>query len=447
MTILPLVFAWSVSSAVFWTVRSYLGGGENLAATVQVRKSLILRRDTWHGKPAWSKTDGSPIVVALALSGGGYRAALIHAGLLKAFDQECVPVRYLTTVSGGSIVGGYYSLGYTPDEFKTKLEQFRPHLADELFSASSLLSEFYAFDWTYTNTYVEHLRKIYFGSTTLGSEELKGSKLRLVINATDLDKKQEGAREVFFQGNYWQTEQTLLAETVAASGAFPGIFQPLPLYWPHKNLGSPSLEVLGKRKFVDGGVVENFGITGLSRYLEKTGLPPPDILVVSNASKYIKRWPLRRESEYLFPILRNPPKQEVIDLLLKSQNITYSVNDRLMIDLMLNGKPGWLSRNLGTPHVLFATSTSLEAANKLQNRKLVYKDGHGKLIDAYHTALTVAAYDTLEELSPRQVNMAFWVGYQFGLLYLEELDLIRQKLGGMGRSCLSSKIAAPDGKI
>jgi predicted acylesterase/phospholipase RssA len=48
---------------------------------------------------------GEPLRVAVALSGGGYRAAITEAGLLAALDRHCVPIRYLSTVSGGSIIG------------------------------------------------------------------------------------------------------------------------------------------------------------------------------------------------------------------------------------------------------------------------------------------------------------------------------------------------------
>ena len=56
------------------------------------------------------------VTVAVALSGGGYRAAAIHAGVLRALDKLGVPIHYLSTVSGGSIIGGFYSLGYAPEQ-------------------------------------------------------------------------------------------------------------------------------------------------------------------------------------------------------------------------------------------------------------------------------------------------------------------------------------------
>ena len=52
--------------------------------------------------------------VAVTLSGGGYRAAVSHAGLLAGLDAHCVPVHVLSTVSGGSIAGAAYALGVPP---------------------------------------------------------------------------------------------------------------------------------------------------------------------------------------------------------------------------------------------------------------------------------------------------------------------------------------------
>ncbi len=54
-------------------------------------------------------------VVGLALSGGGARG-LSQIGVLKALVEKHVPVSLICGTSMGSIVGGLYSLGYTPPE-------------------------------------------------------------------------------------------------------------------------------------------------------------------------------------------------------------------------------------------------------------------------------------------------------------------------------------------
>ena len=39
-------------------------------------------------------------------------------GILKVLDEEKVPIEYVTGTSMGSIIGGMYSVGYTPDEIE-----------------------------------------------------------------------------------------------------------------------------------------------------------------------------------------------------------------------------------------------------------------------------------------------------------------------------------------
>jgi NTE family protein len=55
--------------------------------------------------------------VGLALSGGGANG-LSQIGVLKAFEEEGVPIDYIAGTSMGAIIGGLYSSGYSPDELE-----------------------------------------------------------------------------------------------------------------------------------------------------------------------------------------------------------------------------------------------------------------------------------------------------------------------------------------
>ena len=55
--------------------------------------------------------------VGLALSGGGANA-LSQIGILKALDEEGVPIDFIAGTSMGAIIGGLYSCGYSPDELE-----------------------------------------------------------------------------------------------------------------------------------------------------------------------------------------------------------------------------------------------------------------------------------------------------------------------------------------
>ena len=53
--------------------------------------------------------------VGLVLSGGGARG-LSHIGVIKALEDHGVPIDYICGTSIGSIVGGLYAIGMSPDE-------------------------------------------------------------------------------------------------------------------------------------------------------------------------------------------------------------------------------------------------------------------------------------------------------------------------------------------
>jgi len=55
--------------------------------------------------------------IALVLSGGGARG-LAHIGVLKVLRDERVPIEYIVATSMGSIVGGAYAAGRTPEEME-----------------------------------------------------------------------------------------------------------------------------------------------------------------------------------------------------------------------------------------------------------------------------------------------------------------------------------------
>lgn len=55
--------------------------------------------------------------VGLVLSGGGAKG-LAHIGVIKALEEEGIPIDYITGTSMGSIVGGLYSAGYSPAEME-----------------------------------------------------------------------------------------------------------------------------------------------------------------------------------------------------------------------------------------------------------------------------------------------------------------------------------------
>ena len=53
--------------------------------------------------------------VGLVLSGGGAKG-IAHIGVIKALEDNDIPIDYVTGTSMGAIVGGLYASGYTPEE-------------------------------------------------------------------------------------------------------------------------------------------------------------------------------------------------------------------------------------------------------------------------------------------------------------------------------------------
>ncbi len=55
--------------------------------------------------------------VGVVLSGGGARA-VSHIGVLKALEENNIPIDYISGTSMGAIIGGFYAAGYTVDQIE-----------------------------------------------------------------------------------------------------------------------------------------------------------------------------------------------------------------------------------------------------------------------------------------------------------------------------------------
>ena len=62
---------------------------------------------------AQTKSDINRPKVGLSLSGGGAKG-VIHIGVLKVLERAGIPVDIVTGTSMGGLIGGLYSMGYTP---------------------------------------------------------------------------------------------------------------------------------------------------------------------------------------------------------------------------------------------------------------------------------------------------------------------------------------------
>jgi len=55
--------------------------------------------------------------VGLVLSGGGAKG-MAHIGVIRALEENEIPIDYVTGTSMGAIIGSLYAMGYTPDEME-----------------------------------------------------------------------------------------------------------------------------------------------------------------------------------------------------------------------------------------------------------------------------------------------------------------------------------------
>jgi NTE family protein len=73
---------------------------------------IILRRRPRAPEPVLPK---EPLRIGLAL-GGGFARGIAHAGILKVFEENGIPIAAIAGVSAGAIVAAAYASGATPDE-------------------------------------------------------------------------------------------------------------------------------------------------------------------------------------------------------------------------------------------------------------------------------------------------------------------------------------------
>jgi NTE family protein len=59
--------------------------------------------------------------IGLALSGGGARG-MAHVGVLKALEEKNIPIDYIAGTSMGSIVGGLYATGMSPEDLEWAIQ-------------------------------------------------------------------------------------------------------------------------------------------------------------------------------------------------------------------------------------------------------------------------------------------------------------------------------------
>ena len=251
-------------------------------------------------RPDWAAA--RPPRVAVAVSGGGYRAALFHAGVLAGLECLRIPVSGLSTVSGGSIIGAYYAVGGQPHAFRSmaaarlfNVKRELLHSDNALRFARSLLAQLIGRDhpdtrFTQTDVQASLLDRLLYRGLRMADLDSLGDP-RLLVNVTDLVSSERiaiSARGVLqptsydpinrqdyanptglvgFFGDFaafresapesWPANEPL-ARVVAASGAFPGAMRPVAVFAP-KEVSLDTTQA-GWYVLADGGIADNTGL-------------------------------------------------------------------------------------------------------------------------------------------------------------------------------------------
>ena len=198
--------------------------------------------------------------VGVVLGGGGAKGAS-HIGVLKYIEEMGIPVDYVAGTSMGSIIGGFYAMGYSPEELTQLIAGInwseyignkidRPMMSKEArvrnstmvlnvpFSLESL------FDSDPNSTFISQLPSAYVNNSSLinlfndlcvGYQEdmdFNDLPIPFACVATDMISGQE---VVLRSGS--------MPTAMRASMAIPGVFSPV---------------TIGDKVLVDGGLVNNF---------------------------------------------------------------------------------------------------------------------------------------------------------------------------------------------
>jgi NTE family protein len=188
--------------------------------------------------------------VGLALSGGGARG-LAHIGVLRVLEKVGLPVDFIAGTSMGSIVGGLYAAGYTPDQITELVKQID---WKEVFS-SKPSRRLLRYDKKLDQEYLLEVGLDAKG-VKLPAGILSGYKLSALLNGIclpvahirDFNQLSIPYRAVatdIVSGDTVILDGGSLAEAMRISMAVPGIFPP----YQYKG-----------RLLVDGGIVQNLPV-------------------------------------------------------------------------------------------------------------------------------------------------------------------------------------------
>lgn len=190
--------------------------------------------------------------VAVVLSGGGAKG-MAHIGALKVIEKAGIPVDYVVGTSMGAIVGGLYSIGYTPGQLDSlvNVQDWKFLLSDAPNPKDVLLD-----DRLQSERYVISIPFTLHAAKVRDAGIIKGTNLARLFSAlTDaypdsvdfnrLPIPFACVSENLVNGNEVVFHQGILATAMRSSMSIPGVFSPI---------------YLNGMVLVDGGLVNNYPV-------------------------------------------------------------------------------------------------------------------------------------------------------------------------------------------
>lgn len=198
--------------------------------------------------------------VGVVLGGGGAKGAS-HIGVLKYLEEMGIPVDYVAGTSMGSIIGGFYAMGYTPDELTkiissvewseyigNKIDRPMMSSAMRLRNSTLILSIPFSlesiFDPKSKVSFISQLPSAYVNNSSLinlFSNLCVGYQEDMDFN--DLPIPFACVATDMVTGDEVVLRSGIVPEAMRASMAIPGLFSPV---------------TIGNKVLVDGGLVNNF---------------------------------------------------------------------------------------------------------------------------------------------------------------------------------------------
>lgn len=218
--------------------------------------------------------------VGLVLSGGGSKG-LAHIGVIRALEENNIPIDYVAGTSIGAIVGGLYAIGLSPDEMEDMfrdprfLNYYRGQIPDDQFyyfkksssDASAFSLGFAKIDSSINivlPTNIVATQPMDFGIMEYFSQYTAAANNdfdNLFVPYRCVASDVYNSREVVFKGGD-------LGQSIRASMTFPFYFKPV---------------MIDSVLFFDGGIFNNFPIDVMRNEFS------PDIMIGVSVTSYSEK--------------------------------------------------------------------------------------------------------------------------------------------------------------